>query len=141
MDGLERKEMKQIWASSPSQAPHGSLLLRDLRGTRTLCLHVNVKHVMQQSNTSPMEKGIVSLHSWRREDPGKSLPASGSLCSWSCMEPEPCRAPSTSTKHQHCSSSICPFFHLPNISKDNDLKSPASISGDFSVTKSFTSLG
>lgn len=44
-------------------------------------------------------------------------------------------------EHQHCSSSICPFIHLANISKANHFKNPASISDDSSVTKRFTSLG
>lgn len=44
-------------------------------------------------------------------------------------------------KHQHCSSSICPFIHLTNINKDNDFKNPVSITDDFSVAKLFTSLG
>lgn len=140
MDGYERREMKQVWSSS-----HHKLFmeLRDLRGT--FCLCVNVKHVVVQSSMSPMEKGIASLLSWRRQGPGKS-PA----CPWlpvqlvlhgardlQSMQHKHQGVPAP--KHQHCCSSICPFTHLPNI--NTDFKSPASISDDFSVTKPFTSLG
>lgn len=77
----------------------------------------------------------------------KALPAPGSLCSWSCMEPEPCRAPSTSTRmclHPHPSTAPAASAHVLNlahISEAKDLKNPASVSDDFTVTKASTSLG
>lgn len=98
------------------EAHHKLLMeLRGLRGTRTFCLHVNFNHVVLQFNASPMEKGIASLLSWRRQGPGKSLPAPFSLADalpqpvGSCGESETCRAPSTSTRMcLHPSTSTAP---------------------------------
>lgn len=114
MDGLERRF---------GPAAHHKLLmeLRELRGTRTLCLHVNITHVVLQSNTSPVEEGIACLLSWRRWVPGKS-PA----CPWlpgGCSTPACAAGPAWSQRlAEHpaqapgCASTQTPALlqqHLP----------------------------